>query len=78
MREVFTSSEAMKSISVSRPSFEIKYPWIQLKVGESFVVQKTEAKLSSLRSMVSRAQKKYGKKFKVAVHEGCYEVGRVQ
>lgn len=54
---------------------EAKYPWKELKVGESFPVDPNDIKLSSLRPFATRMGKKFGKKFRVKDHGESYEVG---
>lgn len=54
------------------------FPWLTLECGQSFIVQFEEMKLQTLRPLVSNMNRKLNKKFKIAVHDNCYEVGRVE
>lgn len=72
--EFFDISEKAKQVK-SGPIGRIKYPWQQVPVGKSFVVQKSNISFKTLRSLASKTGKDLGKKFRVVDHEGdVYEV----
>lgn len=56
-----------------------KYPFSQLKIGQSFTVPIEGAKESSIRLSSTGQGKKQGKKFTVIKHDelGCIEVARI-
>lgn len=56
-----------------------KYPWHQIKIGESFAVPFSEANEASLRNCASKFSKKTGKKFAIIRHGefNCFEAARI-
>lgn len=54
------------------------FPWKTLECGQSFSVPREYIKIETLRPMCSMKGRELNKKFKIVVHEGCYEVGRVK
>lgn len=54
------------------------FPWDKLECGQSFKVPKEYIKAETLRPMCSLKGKQMNKKFKMIVHDDCYEVGRVK
>lgn len=79
MVQIYPSSSELLSKSGQTHTFQAKYPWEQLTVGQSFTIDdKTTLKLKSLRSMAAKQGNQMGLKFRVVEHESCYEVGRVK
>lgn len=76
MTDFFDSSPALRNYK--RKSPEIKHPWPQLEVGKSFVIQKSNGKLETLRASASKWGKKLGRKFIVLPHDDVFEIGRVE
>lgn len=56
---------------------ELKYPWRELTVGDSFLVSK-EVKLSSMHAQCSRYGRQYGRKFRARKTEEGVRVWRVE
>lgn len=65
MKQIFPSSEKVMQIKTRR---EAKYPWQELRAGQSFQVSYSEIALDSLRPLASRMGKKFGKRFRVVDH----------
>lgn len=73
--QFFDSSPKAVQMRKGRQPGEKKYPWSEVPVGKSFVVQRNDIKFEVLRSLASRTGKKLGKKFRVVDHgSGPYEV----
>ena len=75
MREIFATSEKLKQPAHNLPKHD--FPWSTIECGQSFAVQFHEMRLKTLRSLASKKSKLLGRRFKVAVHDEAYEVGRV-
>lgn len=75
-----SSPKALEEPTGKGRGYELKYPWNKLTVGNSFAIPFAEHKLNNLRSYVIRMGHKYGKKFKVVVHEESqlYEIACIQ
>jgi hypothetical protein len=82
-------SMAQILIGQSSPDIEFKnnnrYPWRSVNVGTSFFVSKNEVKYTTITALASRTGKRFGRKYRVKVHdkhehypEGCYEVACVK
>lgn len=79
MIETIPSSLQLRIEAGKSYVYEAKYPWIKLKVGESFAIQdKSTVKLRSLKQMAWKTGKKLGFKLWVMEHDNCYEVGRIK
>ena len=78
MTEFFDSSPTLKNFK--RKSQEMKHPWDKLEIGKSFVVQKSDGKLETLRASASKWGKKLQRKFIVVDHgeEVGFEIGRIE
>jgi hypothetical protein len=77
MREIHASSpQAM--LKKERKTFEPKYPWRVLTVGQSFSVQFDEMKEKTLINYAYRMGKKLKKRFRVLKHDNCYEVACIE
>lgn len=53
-----------------------KYPWATMAVLDSFAVQDTDARITSVRSMASAKGRDLGRKFSVTTGSGCCYVTR--
>ena len=78
MSEYKIIKSSQRAISEGRAS--IKYPFADLNVGQSFIVDLKEAKVSSIRSIASILSKGGEKKFRVIRHakEHILEVARLK
>lgn len=54
------------------------FPWEQLECGQSFNVPITYMKKESLRALCSMKGGELRKKFRLAVHDSHYEIGRIK
>ena len=76
--EIFESSPKIKEVP-KKFGKEGKYPWKELKIGQSFAINdKASITLISLRSLAYKTGERIKVKFRVIEHENCYEVGRVK
>lgn len=75
-RPIFPSSDKLTNPEPRKPKRD--WPWKTLECGQSFSIEFEEIKLVTLRPMVSNMGRQLGKKFKLIVHDSCYEVGRVK
>lgn len=60
-----------------RTNVKRNFPWNIINCGQSFAVPLNEIKIQTLRSQCSVMGKKLHKKFKVVIHNDCYEVARI-
>lgn len=72
---IFKSSQKIKEDR--RKIVKYNFPWDIIECGQSFTIPIEQIKLITLRSKASVFGKKLNKRFKVAIHDDCYEVGRV-
>lgn len=75
MRQTFPISGKLANPQPKPPKYD--FPWETVEIGHGFAVSKDEVKLITLRSMCSHKSKLLKKKFRVAIHDDCYEVGRL-
>lgn len=54
------------------------FPWDIIDCGQSFTVAKAEIKESNIRSRCSIQNKLSDKKFKMIIHDDCYEIARIK
>ena len=76
-RELIEMSPAAKEAAnaeIGAKNKKYYFPFEKMNEGQSFRVEFNEIKLPVLRSTVSRAATKLKKRFKVVVHDDCYEV----
>jgi len=76
MYQIFKSSERLIKPEPKRPKHD--FPWNTVECGESFAVPRDQIKLETLRPLCSAKGKELNKKFRMIVHENCYEVGRIK
>lgn len=74
--QIFKSSEKLTDTKPTRA--KRNWPWNTLECGQSFIVPLEEIKQITLRPLCSAKGRELNKKFKMVVHEECYEVGRVK
>lgn len=74
--EIFDSSDA---VTVEKKIGAEKYPWLQLPVGKSFFIRKSEhpVKIATIRTSCSRWSKKLGRHFRAVEHAEGIEVARL-
>lgn len=72
---IFQSSPKVKEDR--RTNVKRDFPWNAISCGQSFAVPLNEMKAQTLRPMCSAYGKKLHKKFKMIVHDDCYEVARI-
>ena len=73
--QFFDPSEKILNMKAGNPVGVRKYPWAEVPTGKSFTINdKSAIKFKVLRSLASKMGKKLGRKFRVAEHDGCYEV----
>lgn len=76
--ETMKSSDLMTAKKVKGVATIVKYPWRTMAAGTSFAItDKSSIKLSSLKVMAYKMEKKLDKQFNVVEHDNCYEVGRI-
>ena len=75
-KSIFQSSEKMIQPKTKR--VKRNWPWNELNCGESFSVELHEIKAETLRPLCSLKGRELGKKFRMIVHETCYEIGRIK
>lgn len=75
-RRIFPSSA--KVTETRRISPQHDWPWNTIDCGQSFAVRLDEIKKQTLRPLCSLKGQELKKKFKMVVHDDCYEVARVK
>lgn len=76
MRDMYQISAKLANPAPKRPKHN--FPWNDLIVGKCFLVKHDEMKLKTLRALASNMSRKLNRKFRVAVHDDVYEVGRLE
>ena len=79
MNQPVDMSPEMKASLSTKRGAAMKYNWLGLEPGKSFLIPEDEVKLTTLETLAYRTGKRYNRKFRVRHHlaHKIYEVARI-